>query len=88
MIKKTKIFYPQWMIVLDNILKNDKHENVYVYGICKQLKITYSHIYSIIVLLEEKEYINTEKQGRKVIITLTKIGKEKGILINKLMNNP
>ena len=83
--KRKFMAIPQWMPVLNYIFINKK---TYIAGIVREMKLTYSHVYNIVIALEEEELLNIEKveNKRKNSVSLTKTGRELGLLVNKLLD--
>lgn len=73
---KYNIFVPSWFIVIDNI-----QESIYLSELTKKCRLAYANVTNIILKLQSKGFVYTEKKGRKRIITLTKDGKRLNELI-------
>jgi len=55
-------------------------DNTTCYDICKQTGVTFSHLYKVRQLMEQKDLITTKLEGRCKNMTLT----NKGIKISKI----
>ena len=77
-----KIFFTGWMKVLSYILNGSKSTSAMV----KEYKLTYAGAHSTVVELERHNLINLTRKGRTRFISMTKDGKEAGLLCQKIMN--
>lgn len=61
-------------------------EDIYASAISRKIDTTYAHTVKIVSRLEEQDLIETDKQGRKKIITLTEKGEKFADSLIELLN--
>jgi len=61
------------------------HSEIYPSKVSKQIDSTYSHTVNILSKMEENEIVETQKEGRKRILSLTSRGEAYADILTELM---